>query len=197
MAKNSNALDRREVVALLLAKRKDAVVVAGLGNSTYDLAAAGDHDRNFYLWGAMGGAAMIALGVALAQPDVPVVVVTGDGEMLMGMGGLATIALQNPTNLHVVVLDNERYGETGGQTSHTAGVTNLAVIAEGCGIKSVRTISTMDEVERLAEVLVSSKSGPTYSTIKIDKAEVERVLPYREAAILKDRVRRSLGHESF
>ncbi len=115
-----NLLERRSVVNQLLAQRKDAVVVGGLGASTYDIAAAGDHDRNFYLWGAMGGAVMIGLGVALAQPKLPVVVITGDGEMLMGMGSLATVGLQKPGNLTIIVLDNEVYGEIGGQASHPA-----------------------------------------------------------------------------
>ena len=118
----TNLLDRRSVVSSLLAGRKDAIVVGGLGASTYDIAAAGDHARNFYLWGAMGGAVMIGLGLALAQPKLPVVVITGDGEMLMGMGSLATVGLQKPANLTIVVLDNESYGETGGQVSHTAAV---------------------------------------------------------------------------
>src|SRR5256885_8842064 len=114
----ANLLDRRRVVSSLLAERNDAIVVGGLGASTYDITAAGDHDRNFYLWGAMGGAVMIGLGIALAQPKLPVVVITGDGEMLMGMGSLATVGLQKPKNLTIVVLDNEVYGETGGPASH-------------------------------------------------------------------------------
>src|ERR1044072_3777350 len=105
-----NQLDRREVVARLLADRKEAVVVPGLGSCNYDITAAGDHDRNFYNWGAMGGAAMIGLGIALAQPKVPVIVITGDGEMLMGMGGLATIALSNPSSLTVIELGNWHSG---------------------------------------------------------------------------------------
>jgi aldehyde dehydrogenase (NAD+) len=157
---NSNALDRRAVVARLLHSRTEAVVVAGLGNPTYDLAAAGDHDRNFYLWGAMGGAAMIGLGVALAQPNIPVVVITGDGEMLMGMGGLATIALQNPANLHVVVLDNGHYGETGSQLSHTSARTDLTKVAAGCGIDKVTTITTMEDVERYGNIVGSAINGP-------------------------------------
>src|SRR5262249_12310477 len=115
----ANRLDRRAVVASLLKDRKDMIVVGGLGASTYDVAAAGDHARNFYLWGAMGGAVMIGLGLALAQPRLPVVVITGDGEMLMGMGGLATVGLQKPANISIVVLDNECYGETRGQSDHT------------------------------------------------------------------------------
>ena len=109
-------------------------MVGGLGASTYDMAAAGDHDRNFYLWGAMGGAVMIGLGLALAQPKLPVVVITGDGEMLMGMGSLATVGLQKPANLTIVVLDNEAYGETGGQVSHTAAAADLVGVAKACGI---------------------------------------------------------------
>src|ERR1700751_6415213 len=117
---DAKKLDRRDVVRRLVHDRDDTLLVAGLGAACYDLGAAGDHKRNFYLWGAMGGAVMMGLGLALAQPDVPVVVITGDGEMLMGMGSLATVGLQKPGNLTIVVLDNERYGETGGQASHTA-----------------------------------------------------------------------------
>src|SRR5207244_6345425 len=116
----ANLLHRRDVVASLLKDRKGLVAVGGLGASTNDMAAAGDHERNFYLWGGMGGAVMMGLGLALAQPDVPVVVITGDGEMLMGRGSLATVGLQKPGNLSIVVLDNERYGETGGQTSQSS-----------------------------------------------------------------------------
>lgn len=125
----ANLLDRRQVVSTLLANRKDVVAIGGLGASTNDMCAAGDHARNFYLWGGMGGAAMIGLGLALAQPKLPVLVITGDGEMLMGMGSLATIGLQKPSNLSIVVLDNEAYGETGGQTSHTSAAADLVGVA--------------------------------------------------------------------
>src|ERR1700690_551078 len=140
-------LDRRAAVKILIEERGDLLVVCGLGSPTYDVAAAGDHARNFYLWGAMGGAVMIGLGLALAQPKLPVVVITGDGEMLMGMGSLATVGLQQPANLSIVVLDNEVYGETGGQASHTAGNVDLIGVARACGISDARSISTMAEVE--------------------------------------------------
>ena len=130
----SAPLERREAVARLLAQRGDCVVVTGLGAPTYDVAAAGDTTRNFYLWGAMGGAAMVGLGLALAQPDTSIVVVTGDGEMLMGLGAFATIAAQQPPNLTIVVLDNGAYGETGGQPSHTSLGVDLAAVARGAGI---------------------------------------------------------------
>src|SRR5438552_15540812 len=139
----ANLLERRSVVASLLAERKDAIVVGGLGASTYDIAAAGDHDRNFYLWGAMGGAVMIGLGVALAQPDLPVLVLTGGGEMLMGMGSLATVGLQMPSNLSIIVLDNEVYGETGGQASHTAATVDLVGVGRSCGTTDARASALM------------------------------------------------------
>ena len=108
-------LDRRAATARLLRDRGDALVVTGLGNPTYDVAAAGDTPLNFYFWAAMGGAAMAGLGLALAQPRRRVLVVTGDGEMLMGLGSLATIGAEQAWNLGIVVLDNEHYGETGMQ----------------------------------------------------------------------------------
>src|SRR6204780_1182012 len=113
-------IDRRDLVRQLLIDRGDLLVVPGLGSATYDVAAAGDHGLNFYLWGAMGGTAMIGLGLALAQPERRVAVITGDGDMLMGIGSLATIGVKEPRNLAIVVLDNASYGETGMQPSHTA-----------------------------------------------------------------------------
>jgi thiamine pyrophosphate-dependent acetolactate synthase large subunit-like protein len=189
----ANLLERRSVVSGLLAKRGDAVVVGGLGASTYDIAAAGDHDRNFYLWGGMGGAVMIGLGVALAQPEMPVLVITGDGEMLMGIGSLATVGLQKPKNLTIVVLDNERYGETGGQASHTAASVDLVGIAKASGIPDVRAISTMAEIEAFAPNLQDVSAGPRFATVKIDGANLERVLASRDGAFIVNRIRGALG----
>ena len=155
----ANLLDRRSVVSSLLAERKDAIVVGGLGASTYDIAAAGDHDRNFYLWGAMGGAVMIGLGLALAQPKLPVVVITGDGEMLMGMGSLATVGLQKPANLTIVVLDNEVYGETGGQASHTAAAVDLVGVARACGIADARAMRPWPRSRPLRPTCRTSRAG--------------------------------------
>jgi thiamine pyrophosphate-dependent acetolactate synthase large subunit-like protein len=189
----ANLLERRSVVGSLLAERKDAIVVGGLGASTYDIAAAGDHDRNFYLWGAMGGAVMIGLGLALAQPDLPVVVITGDGEMLMGMGSLATVGLQKPGNLTIVVLDNEVYGETGGQASHTAGTADLVGIAQACGIADARAIATMTDIEGFARSMQDVSSGPRFASIKIDSANLERVLSSRDGTYIVARIRGALG----
>ncbi len=189
----ANLLERRSVVSSLLADRKDAIVVGGLGASTYDIAAAGDHDRNFYLWGAMGGAVMIGLGIALAQPKLPVVVITGDGEMLMGMGSLATVGLQKPANLTIVVLDNEVYGETGGQASHTAATTDLVGVARACGILDACALATMAEIEDFGRSMHDVSSGPRFASIKIDSANLERVLSSRDGTFIVNRVRGSLG----
>jgi thiamine pyrophosphate-dependent acetolactate synthase large subunit-like protein len=189
----ANLLDRREVVATLLAHRKDAVAIGGLGASTNDMAAAGDHPRNFYLWGGMGGAAMIGLGLALARPELPVVVITGDGEMLMGMGSLATIGLQKPANLSIIVLDNECYGETGGQTSHTAATTDLVGIARACGFADARDVSTLADVEAFASAIQDLSAGPRFANVKIDAAGLERILPTRDGIYILNRLRGSLG----
>ena len=189
----TNLLDRRAVVSTLLKDRKGMVAVGGLGASTNDMAAAGDHDRNFYLWGGMGGAVMMGLGLALAQPDLPVVVITGDGEMLMGMGSLATVAMQKPGNLSIIVLDNERYGETGGQTSHTSSAADLVGVAKACGIADSRAITTLAEVEAMVPKLHDLNSGPRFANIKIDGGNVERILPMRDGNYIVNRIRGSLG----
>src|SRR6516165_6599791 len=125
-------LNRRDALRELLSEREKVIVVTGLGSTAYDLASCGNEPLDFPLWGAMGGAAMVGLGLALAQPERRVLVVTGDGEMLMGLGSLATIGAVRPSNLRLVVLDNERFGETGQQRTHTAMGTDLAAVARGC-----------------------------------------------------------------
>jgi thiamine pyrophosphate-dependent acetolactate synthase large subunit-like protein len=189
----ANLLNRRDVVGSLLADRKEAIVVGGLGASTYDIAAAGDHDRNLYLWGAMGGAVMMGLGMALAQPELPVVVITGDGEMLMGMGSLATVGLQKPGNLSIVVLDNEVYGETGGQASHTAGNVDLVKLAQACGIADAHALATLAEIEAFAASMQDISNGPRFASVKIDAANLERVLSSRDGQYTVTRIRGSLG----
>src|ERR1700733_12069455 len=147
--RNASSLDRRAVVACLLADPGDLLVVTALGSVTYDVAAAGDRARNFYLWGAMGGTAMIGLGLALAQPRHRVLVLSGDGDMLMGLGSLATIAAARAPNLAIAVLDNAAFGETGAQPSHTALGTDLAAVAAACGWAATATARSMTEVAAL------------------------------------------------
>lgn len=185
-------LDRRGVVRELLRDRGGMLVVAGLGSSTYDLFAAGDHDRNFYLWGAMGGAAMIGFGLALAQPSVPVLVITGDGEQLMGLGAIATIGVQKPKNMTVVVLDNSHYGETGMQASHTGLGVNLPEIARNSGFDWTDSVSTMAGVSAIRERL-HRKDATGFVSVAIAATELPRALPSRDGVYIKNRVRASLG----
>ncbi len=184
-------LERRSVMRKLVADRGDLLVVPGLGSTTYDLAAAGDHPLNFYLWGAMGGAAMIGLGLALAQPARRVLVATGDGEMLMGLGALATIAVQGPKNLAVVVIDNERYAETGLQETHTAHGCDLAGVAKAAGFASVLTVRTEAELAA-ALPLLREGQGPMFATIKVTPERPPFVLPSNDGVYIKSRFRAAL-----
>jgi len=187
----SSLLQRREVVRALLAKRKGLLVVAGLGSTAWDCTAAGDSPLTFPLWGAMGNAAMIGLGLALAQPARRVMVVTGDGEMLMGLGALATIGVQQPRNLAVVVIDNERYGETGMQATHTAAGVDLARIALACGFEAGMQVREGGELAALREA-VHAAQGPLLAQIKVAAEKLPLVLPPRDGAVLKARFRRAL-----
>ena len=186
-------LERRAAMATLLADRgDDLLVVPGLGSTTYDLAATGDDPRNFYLWGAMGGAAMIGLGLALAQPTRRVAVITGDGEMLMGLGALATIGIQKPANLAVIVFDNGVYGETGMQPSHTQSGVDLLAVAGGCGIATCPEVRDEAGLRDLAGRL-KTFSQTLFARVLIAADEPPRVLPERDGAVLKDRFRAALG----
>jgi thiamine pyrophosphate-dependent acetolactate synthase large subunit-like protein len=187
-------LDRRAAVASLLTGRGDLLVVSGLGSPTYDVFAAGDHDANFYLWGAMGGAALIGLGLALAQPSRPVAVITGDGEQLMGVGGLLTIAVKRPGNLTIVVLDNGHFGETGMQMSHSGHGVDLGAIASSAGFETVLTVSTPGEVVAAREMLQSTTAGPRLLRVRIAPGETPRALPARDGVYLKNRFRQNLGY---
>jgi thiamine pyrophosphate-dependent acetolactate synthase large subunit-like protein len=188
---SKSSLDRRKVVAALLAERGDALVVTGLGSPTYDTFAAGDHDLNFYLWGGMGGAAMAGLGLALAQPKRRVLVITGDGEMLMGLGSLATIACEAPKNLAIAVINNGHYGETGMQRAHTARGVDLAGIAKAAGFKSSTTISSMTGLQQWLSTF-HRKPGPVFGDIKVSAAPAPMALPVRDGTAIKYRFRTAL-----
>jgi thiamine pyrophosphate-dependent acetolactate synthase large subunit-like protein len=186
-------LERRQAIATLLAKRPDdLVIVSGLGSTTYDVASVGDDDRNFYLWGAMGGAAMVGLGVALAQPRRRVAVITGDGETLMGLGALATVAVQKPANLAIVVFDNGLYGETGSQASHTRGAVDLTKVATACGIGFTMEVHDETGLARLAGLLATF-TQTLFVRVAIAPNEPPRVLPPRDGVALKLRFRKAVG----
>jgi thiamine pyrophosphate-dependent acetolactate synthase large subunit-like protein len=173
-------LDRRDFVQRLLIDRGNLLVVSGLGSATYDVAAAGDNPLNFYLWGAMGGTAMIGLGLALAQPGRRVAVLTGDGDMLMGIGSLATIGVKQPSNLAIVVLDNAHYGETGMQPSH------LVAVALACRFKDARAVSRIEDAAGVRELLHAG-GGPILVNARLKEEDVPRVLPLRDGHAIKQR----------
>ncbi len=188
--RNDGTLDRREVAAVLLRDPGDLLIVTGLGAATYDVGVLGDREQNFYLWGAMGGATMIGLGLALAQPKRRVLVITGDGEMLMGMGSLASIAANAAPNLAVAVLDNARFGETGSQHSHTGLTTDLESVAAACGWAATATARDMAAVEALVPRL---RAEPLFAVIRINADEKPRFIPPRDGAFVTERFRRALG----
>jgi len=188
-------LKRRKVVETLLADRGDLLVIGGLGAPAWDITAAGDHPNNFPMWGAMGGAAVLGLGLALAQPKRRVLVVTGDGEMLMGIGSLATIGISKAPNLSIVVLDNEAYGETGQQDTATKHGVSLSGIARACAIKDSRDVNTMAEVQALRD-RIHQGGGSLFAQIKIDPEKIPLVLPPRDSTFIKNRMRVSILGQS-
>lgn len=188
---SKSSLDRRKVVAALLRDRGNALVVTGLGSSTYDAFAAGDHPLNFYLWGGMGGAAMVGLGLALAQPKRRVLVITGDGEMLMGLGALATIAVEAPKNLAIAVIDNGHYGETGMQPAHTGRGVDITGMAQAAGFRSTATITKNNELKQLLTEFHRTP-GPVFGDIKVSAVPAPMALPVRDGTAIKHRFRTAL-----
>lgn len=184
-------LDRRKAVARLLKDRGDALVLTGLGAPSFDAMAAGDHLNNFYIWSGMGSAASFGLGLACAQPGRRVLVITGDGEMLMGLGTLATIAVQRPANLAVVVVDNQRYGETGGQETHTAHGVDLPAMAKGAGFREARAVWTSAELEE-AILPIMRGEGPVFVSIKVKPEPAPIVLPPRDGPMMRHRFRENV-----
>ncbi len=192
MISNNRRLDRRVAIRALLAARGELLVVTGLGSTTWDAASVADDPKNFYLWGAMGAAATVGLGLAMAQPDRRVLVVTGDGEMLMGLGALATIGVQRPPNLASAVFDNGHYGETGMQASHTETAVDLTGVARWCGI--AETFDIADQMgEREYAGRIATAKQTLFARVAIQAEEQPRVLPPRDGAYLKNRFRAALG----
>jgi thiamine pyrophosphate-dependent acetolactate synthase large subunit-like protein len=198
-------LQRRPLVKKVLEGADDnLLVIAGLGSSNWDITEAGDRPLNMPLWGSMGGTLPMGLGLALAQPAKRVLVITGDGDMLMSLGSLATVATQQPENLAIVVLDNEKFGETGNQATHTSprnngptesgAGTDLSLIAKGCGIADAGIVREAGEVAQLVKD-ARTKKGPVFRVVKVMVEKLEFVMPPQDGAHLKDRFRQALlGH---
>ena len=195
-------LQRRPLVKKILDGADDnLLVIAGLGSANWDITAAGDRPLNMPLWGAMGAPVAMGLGLAMAQPKKRVLVITGDGDMLMSLGSLATVAAQQPDNLAIVVLDNEKFGETGNQATHTSprnngptdsgAGTDLAMIARGCGITDSAIVREAGEVAQLVKDARITK-GPVFRLVKVMVEKLEFVMPPQDGAFLKDRFRHAL-----
>ncbi len=187
----SKTLNRREVVKSILNERDNCLVVSGLGSPTYDVHAAGDNDKNFYLWGGMGGAAMVGLGLAIARPEKKIIVITGDGEQLMGIGSLATISVQKPKNLMLIVLDNEHFGETGVQKSHTFYDVDLVGVAGASGCPKSLLIKDENDLIDLLKVK-RTLSCFTFAVIKVSKEIEPRSLPLVDGSKIKVRFKQAL-----
>jgi thiamine pyrophosphate-dependent acetolactate synthase large subunit-like protein len=198
-------LQRRPLVKQILAGAdENLLVIGGLGSSNCDITDAGDRPLNMPMWGGMGAPVGMGLGLAIAQPTKRVLVITGDGDMLMSLGTLATVATQQPDNLALCVLDNEKFGETGNQATHTSprnngptdsgAGTDLAMIAKGCGIADTGTVREAGQVAQLVKDLRSTK-GPIFRVVKVMVEKLEFVMPPQDGAHLKDRFRQALlGH---
>ena len=192
----TSTLDRRTAVKAILAERGDALVVTGLGSSSYDVGTV-DHPNTYYLWGGMGGAAMIGVGLAIAQPKRRVLVITGDGEMLMGLGSLATIGAEKIRNLSIVVLDNELYSETGMQPTHTSRGVDLAGVAKATGFGTTGTISSLPEVKSWIPKLYGTP-GPVFLDVKVNANRYPLSIRLRDGAHIKNRFREALlGSKAF
>jgi thiamine pyrophosphate-dependent acetolactate synthase large subunit-like protein len=185
-------MDRRKLVARLLVDRGPLLVVTGIGSATYDVAAVGDDPRNFYIWSAMGSTAMVGLGLAMAKPDRRVAVITGDGDILMALGSLATIGVKQPKNLSIVVLDNGHYSASGMQPSHTSAGIDLAAAAKACRLR-VEAVSTLDRADEL-RALLHSGDGPLFIHAKVDADDQKRIIPSRDGLAIKHRFMQAVGN---
>ena len=181
-----NQIQRRPFVADLLKLRGNALVVPGLGSPTWDIFAAGDSADYLYSWGGMGLAVPTALGIALAQPNRRVLAITGDGEMMMGIGSLAVVADQAPKNLGILVLDNERFSETGRQRGLTSQKTDMCAVSKGFGIGQTMLVTEQGKTPELAEFLFKTP-GPTFAVAKIAITEDPWRLPEKDGATIARR----------
>lgn len=188
----SDGLDRREVVPELVGNHQDFLIVAGLAGTAKDMAALTRDGANLYaMAGAMGAATMTGLGLALAQPERRVLVVTGDGELLMNVGSLATISVVNPANLSIVCVDNGHYGETGYQKSHTSLGVDLEKIAIGAGIKTTRTVTSREEIPDAAK-LIRETNGTAFICVRVKPTEPPSFRRLLDPAACRTRFRNAL-----
>ena len=169
-------LRRFEGTQLVSRLAGDSPIVSNLGPSSDELWHAGHRDRNFYTYGNMGLCSSIALGMAMAT-DEQVISLDGDGSMLMNLGTVASVGREQPKNLTVVVWDNEKWGQTGGQTSHTGTGTDLEKVAQSCGITRTKTVTDLEDLEAAVSEALSSSDGPHFIVAKVEEAGYMAVAP--------------------
>ncbi len=191
-APTPNKIARRPFVAELMSLRKGALVVPGLGSPCWDISAAGDSTDFLYNWGGMGLAVPTALGLALAQPTRRVLAITGDGEMMMGIGSLGVVADQGPKNLGILVLDNEHFSETGKQRGLSSQRADLCTVAKGFGITETMLVTETEQIKGLAKLLFE-QPGPTFAVAKIAITEDPWSLPEKDGAVIAHRFKAALG----
>lgn len=185
-------MHRRDAVRALFDPRGDVLVVVGLGTSVGDMVTTnGEHPLNFCMAGAMGGACAMGLGLALAQPEKRAVVITGDGELLMGLSSLATIGAKRPANFALVVTDNERYSETGGQRTVTADGVDIATMAKGAGFRDTMVVREEGQLTA-ARKMMREAPGPVCIVLKVDPENLPAVARTRDGAWGKNRFREAL-----
>jgi thiamine pyrophosphate-dependent acetolactate synthase large subunit-like protein len=185
-------LNRTALTRLLVASlQHDEAVIGGIGNSNFDLFAAGHRPQNFYMLGSMGLACPIALGVALAQPERGVIALEGDGSILMGLGCLATIANHKPRNLTIIIWDNGLYQITGKQRAATAGPSDIVAIARGAGIINSAWVRDEQHFEKSLDRRFND-GGPVLLAAKIDDQPGKGQTP-RDPALIRSRFMKGLG----
>jgi thiamine pyrophosphate-dependent acetolactate synthase large subunit-like protein len=189
-------LDRRAALEAVIGDHRDFAIIAGLGNAVFDMVAlTGDSPTLFPLDGVMGAAVPTGLGLALARPDLQVLVVTGDGETLMNMGALATVAVQDPPNLSVIIIDNGRFGLTGGQVAHTAHGTDIAAVASAAGIRLTMTCRNQLELTRASELLRAGAHA-SLVVLKVGTESSQPVPVERDGSILRRRFQSAHPHRA-
>lgn len=185
-------LNRTVLTERLVRRLKhDEAVIGGIGNSNFDLFAAGHRPQNFYMLGSMGLACPIALGVALAQPERGVIALEGDGSILMGLGCLATIASLKPRNLTIIIWDNGLYQITGKQRAATAGASDIVAIARGAGIANSVWVGDEPHFEKLLDRRFDD-GGPVLLAVKVDDQPGKGQTP-RDPAFIRSRFMKGLG----
>ena len=166
-------------------------MIASIGSPTYDVAACGDNPRNFYIWSGLGCTPTVGLGLALAQPDKRVLIVTGDGDVLMALGSLAAIGVKQPKNLAIVCLDNGHYSASGMQPSATKAGVDLAEAARACKLR-VEAVSDLSRADELRDLLHSGE-GPLFIHARVDADDQPRVIPSRDGVGIKHRFMQAIG----